>query len=766
MDQQHEILQSSVGFLYKTMLERDPRKRRIKPVEPHLLQLDFTGLDDSSDDSDFKLDKDGNADDNDADDVDNDDDDNDDDDESVGDVDCVDDDVQLFDESDGDHSSDLVLTNDGGNAMTGSCMNLDTVVDITTTDRVVSSNQRTLKVLVCSICLDDHSEKDNEIVECDSCGASVHEGCYGITELESVDSSVSSASTEPWFCDACKAGVKPHCELCPNIGGIFKETDTNRWVHLVCALYVPGVAFGDIDKLTNVTLFEMSYTKWGTKECSLCIDEKLRRTGVCICCDAGMCRTYFHVTCAQREGLLTEASPDEEIADPFFAYCKQHSDKQQVTVKRRNWLAVQSSMKNFENHLCDKDKLRVQRKLTVHQQRFSAVKDQQETTWVPTAKMPRMLITSAHALEKLLKKAELLGVTQVDPVADVQKKWYISPTLSIDYVGYYIDRNVRICNLKHHVKELHSQKSTLENQESALHNKYEQLLKDVLNMQSSNSELQEKGELLWNTVNSLASRRLRWSGAVYFQQYMKLSPKKSNSSSCPSIFSRCDTCKKTHNQHLLVKCDLCHKQHHLGCLDPPLTRMPKKTKLQGWHCSTCVGQSSSSEDNDNIADEPRRLRNKYLIREPTKYSSLFVNPIRKRHRQFGQSCRLQSLKSPASVALQKTSRHSQRQQQSVQRNEAQQLVYKPTINSKRRQHWKAVKSNMKSVKAQHLKKHKMSTCPQSTDTGDQPQLIAASAVTDREFYYSSRQDPMRQKTLLSTSAAVIEISDDDFIIAE
>ena len=39
----------------------------------------------------------------------------------------------------------------------------------------------------------------------------------------------------------------------------------NRWVHLVCALYVPGVAFGDVDKLTPVTLFEMPYSRWGAK---------------------------------------------------------------------------------------------------------------------------------------------------------------------------------------------------------------------------------------------------------------------------------------------------------------------------------------------------------------------------------------------------------------------------------------------------------------------------------------------------------------------
>ena len=88
----------------------------------------------------------------------------------------------------------------------------------------------------------------------------------------------------------------------------------------MCALYISGVAFGDVEKLNNVTLFEMPYTKWGSKvfvcvcvcvciyvcfgsivglflqECSLCDDRRYSRSGVCISCDAGMCRTHFHVT--------------------------------------------------------------------------------------------------------------------------------------------------------------------------------------------------------------------------------------------------------------------------------------------------------------------------------------------------------------------------------------------------------------------------------------------------------------------------------------
>lgn len=192
-------------------------------------------------------------------------------------------------------------------------------------------------------------------VECDSCGITVHEGCYGITgdqsenDNESIHSNASSSSTEPWFCDACKANVRnPVCELCPNLFGIFKQSDVNRWVHLVCALYIPGVAFADTAHLKGLTLFEVPFDRWGSRACSLCEDERLARTGVTICCDAGMCKTYFHVTCAQSHGLLCEAqtADETELVDPFYGHCKLHAlDKCDVKKKRRNFLALQSKMK-------------------------------------------------------------------------------------------------------------------------------------------------------------------------------------------------------------------------------------------------------------------------------------------------------------------------------------------------------------------------------------------------------------------------------------
>ena len=97
----------------------------------------------------------------------------------------------------------------------------------------------------------------------------------------------------------------------------------------MCALYTSGVAFNDVDSLSNITLFELSYNRFGAKvqecissnktfttehltfqslervhvlinrvlqECMLCGDVRFSRTGICITCDAGMCRATFHVT--------------------------------------------------------------------------------------------------------------------------------------------------------------------------------------------------------------------------------------------------------------------------------------------------------------------------------------------------------------------------------------------------------------------------------------------------------------------------------------
>lgn len=49
----------------------------------------------------------------------------------------------------------------------------------------------------------------------------------------------------------------------------------------------------------------------------------------------------------------------QDIADPFFAYCKMHADKNMARAKRRNWLAIQSHVKQHAGHSIDDEKEKV-----------------------------------------------------------------------------------------------------------------------------------------------------------------------------------------------------------------------------------------------------------------------------------------------------------------------------------------------------------------------------------------------------------------------
>lgn len=287
------------------------------------------------------------------------------------------------------------------NGLNGNVAAVDVLAEVKKKEELDKATAKLLATPICCVCLGERSDDTNEIVECDNCGISVHEGCYGIGDSVSVSSTVSSCSTEPWFCEACKANISsPVCELCPNKGGIFKETDVGKWVHLVCALYVPGVAFGEVDHLSMVTLFEMQYSKWGAKTCSLCDDARFSRCGVCIGCDAGMCKTYFHVTCAQAAGLLAETHHDEaDHADPFYAHCKIHSDKTQIKRRRRNFFALKMKME-YRSANVDQKKLeasspeqqRIERKLKKHRNKYVSNKMIKSEPWGKTANDPPSMV--------------------------------------------------------------------------------------------------------------------------------------------------------------------------------------------------------------------------------------------------------------------------------------------------------------------------------------------------------------------------------------
>ncbi|KAJ8306915.1 hypothetical protein KUTeg_014999 [Tegillarca granosa] len=339
---------------------------------------------------------------------------------------------------------------------------------------------------------------------------------------------------------------------------------------------------------------------------------------------------------AQKEGLLSESAPEEcmDIADPFFAYCKMHADKMTSRAKRRNWLAIQSYIrKHPEKEIEDeKERSRFSRKLNRHRQKYQIAKAKRPPSWVPTQKLVRHLTSSPSAVRKMLRKAELMGIiTQVQHVSnekqEVRKKSHISPALSVEFVAHYIERNTKIENMRTSIKELDIQNKKLQGQEQILRRKYDQLLSDMDKLKESTGKLKKDGEKMWNLLNDMSNKPLTLPEVFKTKKISTrpsshiTKPTSSSASVClspPAVINQCETCRKTHDQHMLVKCDNCKKHYHLGCLDPPLTRMPKKTANMGWQCSECDQSSSDEEEEtDKNLDAPRRLREK--IKEPMKW---------------------------------------------------------------------------------------------------------------------------------------------------
>ncbi|KAG2222904.1 hypothetical protein INT45_013535 [Circinella minor] len=179
----------------------------------------------------------------------------------------------------------------------------------------------------CAICDDTECENSNAIVFCDGCNLAVHQDCYGIPYIPEGQ----------WLCRKCL--VSPEnpvsCIFCPNEGGAFKQTNTNKWGHLLCAIWIPEVGLSNsvymepIDNIENIPKSRWKLT------CYIC----RRRQGACIQCDSKHCFVAFHVTCARWARLCMRMKSHGSHYDGvvFKAYCDKHTPRdylEQVNVEQ------------------------------------------------------------------------------------------------------------------------------------------------------------------------------------------------------------------------------------------------------------------------------------------------------------------------------------------------------------------------------------------------------------------------------------------------
>ena len=188
----------------------------------------------------------------------------------------------------------------------------------------------------CCVCADENGWEANPLVYCDgpNCEVAVHQGCYGIIKVPEGE----------WYCAKCadllthiklnggenvmEMHETPRCELCPFGHGALKRTDNGGWAHVICALYIPEVRFGDVHSMDPVILNDVPLERF-QQPCYLCTergDRKQALQGACMSCNKLGCKRVFHVTCAQAEGLLCEEGAGSKNVK-YCGYCSQHAKK-------------------------------------------------------------------------------------------------------------------------------------------------------------------------------------------------------------------------------------------------------------------------------------------------------------------------------------------------------------------------------------------------------------------------------------------------------
>ncbi|XP_019630405.1 PREDICTED: protein AF-10-like isoform X3 [Branchiostoma belcheri] len=203
----------------------------------------------------------------------------------------------------------------------------------------------------CCVCSDEHGWAENPLVYCDGhgCNVAVHQACYGIVQVP----------TGSWFCRKCESqerAARVKCELCPHREGALKRTDTSvvvtktpgkaskdkkdasnteitwikasSWAHVICALYIPEVQFGNVATMEPIILTMVPNDRFN-KICYICEEsgrESKASSGACMTCNKNGCRQSFHVTCAQMGGLLCEEQGNYQNVK-YCGYCSHHYSK-------------------------------------------------------------------------------------------------------------------------------------------------------------------------------------------------------------------------------------------------------------------------------------------------------------------------------------------------------------------------------------------------------------------------------------------------------
>lgn len=180
-----------------------------------------------------------------------------------------------------------------------------------------------------------------------------------------------------WLCRTCSMGQRPDCVLCPNKGGAMKSARSGqKWAHVSCALWIPEVSIGSVDRMEPITkISSIPQSRWALI-CVLCRE----RVGACIQCSVKPCKTAYHVTCAFQHGLEMRAIIEDENAEDgvkLKSYCLKHSVNKNNSKKKEKSL-VHSTVGGSGTEDDDTNKRKKRKDMTTEERNMARAKRLQE----------------------------------------------------------------------------------------------------------------------------------------------------------------------------------------------------------------------------------------------------------------------------------------------------------------------------------------------------------------------------------------------------
>ena len=249
----------------------------------------------------------------------------------------------------------------------------------------------------------------------------------------------------------------------------------------------------------------------------------------------GMCKSFFHVSCGQAAGLLSEPTyvtsslnTSVDVRDQYLAHCKVHSDPNVIKRRRRSYLLhlVQSRLRrrqdinsrkslvndvdNLDEETSETADERILRKLSRSQVHYKTERARGHEPWIPTQKLPRMLSTSASAIRKFQKVQEIHHQLEVDEqvhqevqvmsIVEAKKKWGVPPAFNVEFIAYYQDREKRIKSLQKQISHDRKDFENLRNEDFDTTRKYDKVNKQLENVSSINASIRNKIQLFRNLL--------------------------------------------------------------------------------------------------------------------------------------------------------------------------------------------------------------------------------------------------------------------------